>query len=79
MKSEFNTALDNLKSVLTGPDGKCCISVSDEDRRIIDEALEILTRLGEPQQEQYLSHVPGAGPAPADTNVGEAVVDKAAE
>lgn len=30
-------------------------------------------------KEEYLSHVEGAGPAPADTNVGEAVGDKPGE
>ena len=28
-----------LRSVLCGPDGKCCIDGSDDDRSIVDEAL----------------------------------------
>ena len=35
-------ALEALKSVLCNPEGKCCIDGSDEDRRIIDEALNAL-------------------------------------
>ena len=34
--------IDKLKSVLCGPDGKCCIAGSDEDRAIIDRALQAL-------------------------------------
>ena len=33
------TAIETLISVLCGPDGKCCISGSDDDRRLIDSAL----------------------------------------
>ena len=29
--------LNRLKSVLCGPDGKCCIQGSDVDRLIVDE------------------------------------------
>ena len=32
-------AIETLISVLCGPDGKCCISGSDDDRRLIDSAL----------------------------------------
>ncbi len=35
-------ALNKLKAVLCGPDGKCCISGSPEDRRIVDECLAAL-------------------------------------
>jgi hypothetical protein len=31
--------IEKLKAVLCGPDGECCIDGSDEDRKIIDEAL----------------------------------------
>jgi hypothetical protein len=34
--------LEQLKSVLCGPDGTCCIAGSDEDRAIIDRALQAL-------------------------------------
>jgi len=37
-------ALDDLKAVLCDPEGKCCISGSDEDRRIIDASLSVLSR-----------------------------------
>ena len=33
------TAIETLISVLCGPDGKCCISGSDDDRLLIDSAL----------------------------------------
>ena len=33
------TAIETLISVLCGPDGKCCISGSADDRRLIDSAL----------------------------------------
>lgn len=38
--------IDKLKSVLCGPDGKCCIAGSDEDRAIIDRALQALDQPG---------------------------------
>lgn len=34
--------IDQLKSVLCGPEGKCCIAGSDEDRSIVDRALQAL-------------------------------------
>jgi hypothetical protein len=36
--------LEQLKSVLCGPDGKCCITGSDEDRAIVDRALQALAQ-----------------------------------
>lgn len=39
----MNQAIENLKAVLCNPEGKCCIEGSDEDRRIVDEALAILS------------------------------------
>lgn len=36
--------IDQLKSVLCGPNGKCCISGSDEDRAIVDRALQTLAK-----------------------------------
>ena len=33
------TAIETLISVLCDPEGKCCISGSDDDRRLIDSAL----------------------------------------
>jgi len=41
----LRTAEDNLTAVLCDPEGKCCISGSDADRRIIDDALDILRAL----------------------------------
>ena len=38
------TAIETLISVLCGPDGKCCISGSDDDRRLIDSALADLAQ-----------------------------------
>ena len=40
--------LEQLKSVLCDPKGKCCIAGSDEDRAIIDRALQALAQ---PEQE----------------------------
>lgn len=44
--------IDQLKSVLCDPEGKCCISGSDEDRAIIDRALRALA---EPAVEPRIS------------------------
>jgi hypothetical protein len=41
---EALTPLDQLKSVLCDPEGKCCIAGSDEDRAIVDRALEALAQ-----------------------------------
>ena len=38
----MTTPLELLQSVLCDPEGKCCINGSDEDRRIVDEALAAL-------------------------------------
>jgi hypothetical protein len=35
-------AIEQLKSVLCDPDGKCCILGSEEDRAIVDRALQAL-------------------------------------
>ena len=40
--------LEQLKSVLCDPEGKCCITGSDEDRAIVDRALQALAQ---PEQE----------------------------
>jgi hypothetical protein len=45
-------AIDQLKSVLCGPDGKCCVTGSDEDRAIIDRALRALAQPPLPVQPQ---------------------------
>jgi hypothetical protein len=42
------TPIDQLKSVLCDSEGKCCITGSDEDRAIIDRALEALEQQAEP-------------------------------
>ena len=36
--------LEQLKSVLCDPEGKCCITGSDEDRAIVDRALQALAQ-----------------------------------
>ena len=36
--------LEQLKSVLCDPEGKCCITASDEDRAIVDRALQALAQ-----------------------------------
>ena len=58
----LRTAEDNLTAMLCDPEGKCCISGSDADRRIIDDALDILRALAaEPAQpvlEQFLPRCP---------------------
>jgi acyl-CoA reductase-like NAD-dependent aldehyde dehydrogenase len=36
--------IDQLKAVLCDPNGKCCIDGSDEDRAIIDRALQALAQ-----------------------------------
>jgi hypothetical protein len=35
-------AIEQLKSVLCDPEGKCCIQGSEEDRAIVDRALQAL-------------------------------------
>jgi len=40
--------IDQLRAVLCDPSGKCCIDGSDEDRAIIDRALQALAQ---PEQE----------------------------
>ena len=40
-------AIEALTSVLCDPEGKCCISGSDDDRRIIDSALAELAQAAE--------------------------------
>jgi len=41
----LRTAEDNLTAVLCDPEGKCCISGSVSELRIIDDALDILRAL----------------------------------
>jgi hypothetical protein len=41
---EALTPLNQLKSVLCNPEGKCCIAGSDEDRAIVDRALKALAQ-----------------------------------
>ena len=42
-------AVDTLKSVLCGPDGKCCIAGSQADRDTVDTALAAI--------QHYLDHI----------------------
>ena len=44
------TAIETLISVLCGPDGKCCISGSDDDRRLIDSALAEIAQAAQAAQ-----------------------------
>jgi hypothetical protein len=37
-------AIEQLKSVLCDPEGKCCIAGSDEDRAIVNRALQALAQ-----------------------------------
>jgi hypothetical protein len=37
-------AIEQLKSVLCDPTGKCCIKGSEEDRAIVDRALQTLAQ-----------------------------------
>ena len=37
-------AIEQLKSVLCNHDGRCCIAGSDEDRAIVDRALQTLAQ-----------------------------------
>jgi len=59
-------AIEQLKSVLCDPEGKCCIAGSDEDRAIIDRALQALTQRTTP---------PAAQPAPVQEPVAWAVFE----
>lgn len=69
MKDQLNKALDLLKGVLCGPDGKCEIQGSDEDRAVVDEALTALSELermaGEPVAWMY-DWLPAGGPTAYD-------------
>ncbi len=53
-------AIEQLKSVLCGPDGQCCIAGADEDRLIIDRALAALAHLVQPGQEPVCGDLTGA-------------------
>jgi hypothetical protein len=44
-------AVEQLKSVLCDPEGKCCITGSDEDRATVDRALQTLAAPVQPEQE----------------------------
>jgi hypothetical protein len=48
---EALTPLDQLKSVLCDPEGKCCIAGSAEDRAVVDRALQALAQPPLPVQE----------------------------
>lgn len=50
--------IDQLKAVLCDPTGKCCIDGSDEDRAIIDRALQALAQ---PEQEPVAWMLPDYG------------------
>lgn len=45
-KATMEGATDALNAVLCDPDGKCCISCSDGDRKAVDDALEKLSIAG---------------------------------
>lgn len=44
--------IDHLKSVLYDPTGKCCITGSDEDRAIVDRALQAMAEQPAPVQQE---------------------------
>ena len=46
------TAIETLISVLCDPEGKCCISGSDDDRRLIDSALAEIAQAAQPAPAQ---------------------------
>ena len=50
MKAEQQKISDKLKAILCNPDGECCISGTDADRDIIDEAIEELQVLENTRQ-----------------------------
>jgi hypothetical protein len=58
-KNKMN-AIEQLKSVLCGPDGQCCITGADEDRLIIDRALAALAHLVQLEQEPVAWRYPRA-------------------
>ena len=45
-------AIETLISVLCDPEGKCCISGSDDDRRLIDSALAEIAQAAQPAPAQ---------------------------
>lgn len=47
--------IEQLKSVLCDPEGKCCIDGSDEDRAVVDKALQALAQ---PEQEPVAGLTP---------------------
>ena len=61
------TAIETLISVLCDPEGKCCISGSDDDRRLIDSALAELAQAAQPAPatQQAQAHAQ-AGAVPLD-------------
>ena len=54
-------AIETLISVLCDPEGKCCISGSDDDRRLIDSAL---AELAQAAQAEGWTKLPGQLPEP---------------
>ena len=44
IKGTNMNAIEQLKSVLCDPTGKCCIKGSEEDRAIVDRALQALAQ-----------------------------------
>ena len=75
-------AIETLISVLCGPEGKCCISGSDDDRRLIDSALAELTQAtaapaGDWLWVKLMDFCKKRGFAPADFNDLFEIVDAA--
>lgn len=62
-------AIETLISVLCGPEGKCCISGSDDDRRLIDSALAELAKAARADSVPAVSDLPPL-PAPDLRDVG---------
>lgn len=56
-------AIEQLKSVLCDPTGKCCIKGSEEDRAIVDRALQALAQpVQEPVAWMYQCSADTSGP-----------------
>jgi len=66
-------AIEQLKSVLCDPAGKCCITGSDEDRAIVDRALQALAapvQSAERGEPVWCGHCNGSGRMVRDPDIG---------
>ena len=79
-------AIETLISVLCDPEGKCCISGSDDDRRLIDSALaDLAAAPAQPAAQQGLAQQEAQEPATVprfncwSTNEGDSWFDHPAD